>query len=133
MNNFIKYFLYCCVLLPSQLVIAANDIVILGLFKDKAIFKLDKKQYSLTPGESIGKDVTLISADSKQAVFEIEGDQRVYTLGSHIGSSFSKFTAEKTVSIAADRNGMFWVNGSINKHQTRFIVDTGATFISMNR
>ncbi|MGY8815272.1 MAG: retropepsin-like aspartic protease family protein, partial [Gammaproteobacteria bacterium] len=91
------------------------------------------KQYSLTPGESVREEITLVSADSNMAIFEIEGEQRRYTLGGHIGSSFDKFSHTKTTTIAPDQNGMYWVNGSINKFQTRFIVDTGATVISMNK
>ena len=111
----------------------ARDIVILGLFKDKVIFKLQNKQFALSPGQSIDDELILISADSKEAIFEIDGEQHHYTLGGHIGSSYSKSMPVTTVTIAPDNNGMFWVNGSINKHQTKFIVDTGATFISMNK
>jgi aspartyl protease family protein len=112
---------------------AEYNIVILGLFKDKVIFNLENKQYSLSPGESVGDKIRLISADSNMAIFEIEGDQKRYTLGGHIGSSFNKYVPEKIATIAPDQNGMYWVNGSINKFQTRFLVDTGATVISMNR
>ncbi|MGK0297765.1 MAG: aspartyl protease family protein [Gammaproteobacteria bacterium] len=112
---------------------AEYNIVILGLFKDKVIFNLQNKQYSLIPGESVGENITLVSADSNMAIFKIEGEQKRYTLGGHIGSTFDKFVHEKIVTIAPDQNGMYWANGNINKFQTRFLVDTGATVISMNR
>ena len=113
--------------------LGVDDFVILGLFRNKVILKIDNKQYTLSPGDTAGEGITLISADSKAAIFDINGERRSFTLGGQIGSTFAEATHGKIVSIAPDQNGMFWVNGSINKHQTKFIVDTGATLISMNK
>ena len=74
----------------------------------------------------------LISANSREAVIEIDGEQDTYTLGQHIGSSFKKPISGETVTIAPDRGGMYQVNGSINEFQVKFLVDTGATLVSMN-
>jgi len=122
---FLFTFIYTCY--------AVDKIVIIGLFKDKVIIKLDGKQRLLASGETSPEGVTLISANSREAVLEINGVRDHYNIGAHIGSRFRGPTGQKTVSIAADSQGMYWVNGSINDFQVKFIVDTGATLISMNK
>ncbi len=112
---------------------AVDKIVIIGLFKDKVIIKLDGKQRLMASGETSPEGVTLISANSREAVLEINGVRDHYNIGAHIGSRFRGPTGQKTVSIAADSQGMYWVNGSINDFQVKFIVDTGSTLISMNK
>lgn len=112
---------------------AIDKIIVIGLFKDKAIITLDGKQRLLTSGETSPEGVTLISANSNEAVLEINGVRNHYTIGTHIGSRFRGPTGQKTVSIAADSQGMYWVNGSINDFQVKFIIDTGATLISLNK
>lgn len=116
----------------SMNVSAVEKIKISGLFNDKAIVTIDGKQRLLKVGKPSPEGVILISANAKEAVIEINGEQNTYTLGSHIGSSFEKPSGGNTVSIAPDAGGMYEVNGSINEFQVRFLVDTGATLISMN-
>lgn len=112
---------------------AVDRIVILGLFKDKAVLEIDGKRQILSVGEHAGNGVTLIAANSNEAVLEIDGIRNSYTLGTHIGSSFREPESGTTVSIAPDSHGMYRVNGSINGHLSSFIVDTGATLITMNK
>ena len=53
--------------------IQAADILVLGLFKDMAILRVDGKQYKLRTGEASPEGIKLIAADSEQAVLEIDG------------------------------------------------------------
>lgn len=126
--------LQCLLLLIlSMNVFAVEKITISGLFKNKAIVTIDGKQRLLNVGEPSPEGVLLISANAKEAVIEIDGEQKTYTLSQHIDSSFKKPAGRNTVSIAPDRGGMYEVNGSINEFQVKFLVDTGATSISMNK
>ena len=120
-------------LVLSTNVFAVDKISVSGLFNDKAIVSIDGKQRLLKVGEPSPEGVILISANAKEAVIEINGEQDTYILGEHIGGRFKKPAEGKTVSIAPDRHGMYEVNGSINGFQVNFLVDTGATLISMNR
>jgi len=112
---------------------AVDKIVVVGLFKGKAIVQLDGKQRVLIAGKPSPEGVILISANSEEAVLEVDGVRDRYTIGTHIGSSFKGPTGQKTVSIAPDSQGMYWVSGSINDFQVKFMIDTGATLISMNK
>ncbi|NKB36990.1 MAG: TIGR02281 family clan AA aspartic protease [Gammaproteobacteria bacterium] len=123
-----SFFVIC-----SQAAPAIEKINILGLFKNKAIVRVDGKQRILEVGKTSPEGIILVSANSKEAILEIEGEQNTYTLGSHIGSKFKAAEGGKTSTIAPDSNGMYWVSGSINGFQMSFIVDTGATLISMNK
>ncbi len=123
----------CLLLLIFSInVFAVDKITINGLFNNKAIVTIDGKQRILNVGKPSPEGVLLISANSREAVLEIDGEQNTYTLGTHIGSSFKEPVAGKTVTIAPDRGGMYEVNGSINDFQVNFLVDTGATSVSMN-
>lgn len=111
---------------------AIDSITVLGLFKDKVVVEIDGKRRVISSGKTSPEGVTLISADSKQAVLEVDGVRNTYELGTRIGNKFTTPVADKTVTITPDAQGMYWVNGSINGFQVKFVVDTGATLISMN-
>ncbi|MBI2969824.1 MAG: TIGR02281 family clan AA aspartic protease [Gammaproteobacteria bacterium] len=112
---------------------AIDKIVVVGLFKDRAVVSIDGRQHVLSAGMTSPEGVTLISADSREAVLEVDGIRTAYALGAHIGSQYKKREAPSTVTVAPDLQGMYLVNGNINGFQVDFVVDTGATYIAMNR
>ena len=125
--------LFILLLIYSASSIAVDKINILGLFKNKVIVNIDGKQRVLSPGKPSPEGVLLISATSSEAILEIDGVKGTYTLGSQIGGNFKAASGGKTSTIAPDSNGMYWANGSINGFQVKFVVDTGATLVSMNK
>jgi len=110
----------------------AVDISILGLFRDKAMVNIDGKQRILKLGKASPEGVLLISSNSNEAIIEIDGVRNSYRLGSHISSSFKR-DEQPEVAIYKDEFGMFAVVGSINNFPVNFLVDTGATYIAMNK
>ena len=116
--------------LPCQ---AVEKITVVGLFKDKAIVVIDGKQQVLTAGKSSPEGIKLISSNSTEAIIEINGRQETYTMGTHISGEFAPPAPGTVTTIAPDSTGMYEVNGSINGFQVKFMVDTGATLISMNK
>lgn len=117
-------------LLAGSMLAHAVDIKIQGLFRDMAILQVDGQQYSLRAGESTPQGITLIRADSEQAVLEIDGQQKTYPLGSHISTVYTR--PEMAEAVIYRQNGMYFGSGSINGQSVSFIVDTGASAISMN-
>ena len=124
-----KYFTFLLLSLISQFSIAA-DIMVLGLFKNKAIINIDGKQRTLKVGKKSPEGVVLIWADSDSAILEVDGKERKFKLGRHVSTSFKqkKMAEAKIIPI----NGMYSTVGFINGHQVDFLVDTGATWIAMN-
>lgn len=110
--------------------VSAADIFVLGLFKNKAIVKIDGKQRVLKKGKTSPEGITLIFSDSDVAVLEIDGKQQEFKLGHHVSTSFKeKELAEAKIMPV---NGMYATTGFINGQAVNFLVDTGATWIAMN-
>lgn len=110
----------------------AGDILVLGLFKDMVILKIDNVQHKLRIGDTTADGIKLIAADSDEAVLEVNGIRQTYTLGSHQSAQF--FEQKKTVSEAKiwSNRGMYQTTGSINGIPVSFLVDTGASSVAMN-
>lgn len=111
---------------------AIEKIVINGLFKNKAIVTIDGKQRVLKVGKISPEGALLIESNSKQAIIEINGKQEKYVLGSNIGGNFSAPTDGKKLIMTPDSQGMYNISGTINGSHVAFVVDTGATLVSMN-
>lgn len=126
---FIASFIF---LFVSSLSFAIDKIVVNGLFKNKAIVTIDGKQRVLRKDQVSPEGALLIESNSKEAIIEINGEQKTYTLGSHIGASFTAPTEGKKLILTPDSAGMYNVSGSINGSHVAFVVDTGATLVSMN-
>ena len=110
----------------------AERITVRGLFKDKAILEIDGKQHLLRAGQTSPEGVKLISANSRKALVEDRGKRSTLTLGHSISSNFSA-PRQQRLRIVPDARGMYRTTGSINGFPVQFIVDTGATLVSMSR
>jgi len=112
--------------------VAADDVSVkvIALFSNKAMLNIDGEQKILSKGQSY-KGVSLISATGRGAVVSINGVQRKLGLNQSIQGNF-KSTARSTSRIYPDSLGMYFIDGKINGRSTRFLVDTGATFVTMS-
>lgn len=106
-------------------------ITVLGLFKDKAVVRIDGKRRLLRAGVRSPEGVVLISASSEGAVLEVDGERRTYSLGNQVSTRYAQ-APSKEVRIWRNAGGMYTTVGSINGHPVDFMVDTGATAIAMN-
>lgn len=73
----------------------------------------------------------MITADSKEAVLEIGGKRQRVRLSNRIGGHYQQ-TKNKIVRVASKRGGHHWVRGQINGRGVEFLVDTGASLVTMN-
>ena len=129
-------YLTCCAVVLAMLtwtVQASTKIAVVALFKDKAMVSINGKQRLLRKGKASPEGVLLISADTSAAVLEIGGERKRYPLGRQISTSYKQADKGAPLRIWPTGNGMYVVNGTINGFPVRFLVDTGATAIAMNR
>ena len=108
----------------------AADIALVGLMSDKAMVVIDGgKRQTLAVGATSAEGVKLVAVESGAATFEIDGKRRRMQIGQTVVSAAK---AEKpSLVLAADGQGHFFTPGTINGSSVRFLVDTGATFVSM--
>ncbi len=113
---------------------AIEKLEVQALFSNKAVLMIDGKRHILAVGQTSPEGVKVISANSRGAVLEIDGKQKQYNMGNAgntISTSFTKRKSQKET-IYVNSGGMFMTFGSINGRSVRFLVDTGASAVSMN-
>lgn len=133
MNKLGKYWIVgLIILLNSSLVWSETlNIVVVGLFSDKAVLKINNEQRLLKVGTVSPEGVRLISSTSMSATLEVAGVQKKYFLGSHVGGHYAAAVEQPVVSIWPV-NGMYLITGSVNGYSVDFLVDTGASAIALN-
>jgi aspartyl protease family protein len=109
---------------------AATDITVVGLFPNKAVVQIDGGTLqTLSVGQKTSTGITLTSVDRDGATFDIQGKPTTLKMGQHHASRSTSSAA--SVVLNADTRGHFVTDGQINGVPIRFIVDTGATVISI--
>jgi aspartyl protease family protein len=107
----------------------AADVALVGLIGRKAIVVIDGgAPRTLAPGQTTAEGVVLLGTEKDAANFEIDGKKRTL----HMGRAYAAPSrGRQSVVLKADERGHFVVAGSINGGSVRFLVDTGATFVSL--
>ena len=76
--------------------------------------------------------VKLISIQGEQVIVDINGKKRPLRVGQHAVGNVSAEGAERII-LTADGQGHFFSTGLVNGVSVRFLVDTGATMISLGK
>ncbi|MEW6164807.1 MAG: TIGR02281 family clan AA aspartic protease [Pseudomonadota bacterium] len=109
---------------------AATDVALVGLLPGRALVVIDGGQrQTLKIGAASAEGVKLVAIEAGAAVFEVEGKQRRMRIGQSVVSAPS--SERRSITLAADVKGHFVTAGSINGTPVSFLVDTGATLISL--
>jgi aspartyl protease family protein len=112
----------------------AQTVSLSGSLGDKALLLIDGKPRTLAVGSTAG-GVKLLSVNGSNAVVEIGGKRLTLAMAgapANLGGSGGGPNGQQIV-LAAGSGGHFITSGAINGHATRFLVDTGATFVSMGQ
>jgi len=121
--------LLACALAPPA---AALDVNVIGLFSDRAVVVVNRgAPRTLKAGERTPEGVMLVSADSRAAVVEVAGKRLTLEMGQHFEAS-SQGNSRTQVTLSPDSSGHYFADGQVNGGHIRFLVDTGATLISMS-
>lgn len=101
-----------------------------GLFPGKAVVVINgQPPRTISAGVKTAEGIVLISTTADSAVMEIDGRKQTLELGQHFAPASSSGPA--TVAIAADSQGHHWILGQVNGKSTRFLIDTGATTVTL--
>ncbi|HBT55757.1 retropepsin-like aspartic protease family protein [Halopseudomonas aestusnigri] len=118
-------------LTAASLVSAATDVRVVGLFANAAVVNIDGQRHMLRVGKPPVNGVELIAADSQTATLRVDGQTRQFGLQREYTEGFAQ-SERQQVSIPRGEGGHFRVTGSINGQTVSFMVDTGATSVSMS-
>lgn len=113
-------------------VVAAPEVVVKGLFANRALLEINGQPRVMKAGEVSPEGVRLVSSTSREAQVEINGQQQTLTLSQQIGSSFTPAEYAE-VRIPRSPDSHYWVQARINGQTVNMLVDTGATMITLNR
>ena len=117
-----------CLLLPLP---ATAELRVQGLFEGRALFSLDGERFLLREGETGPAGVRLLRATSRSALVEYDGNRQELTLErGRFGGTYERPQPE--LRVVPDAQGGYLVRGLINGHSVPFIVDTGATLITLS-
>ena len=110
----------------------ATGVVLVGLFPTRALVQINGgAPRLLSPGQAPVEGVSLVSVTKDSATLQVDG--RRQTLGMGQGNHSAADSSGSTVTLSADARGHFMTEGQINGASVRFVVDTGATLVSLSQ
>jgi aspartyl protease family protein len=114
--------------------VQATEVALVGLYSGKALVVIDGgRPQSIPLGVKTPSGVKLLSIEEGSANFEIDGRRHHLSVGQHAVSAGNDSREAATVVLNADSAGHFSTVGTINGAPVRFLVDTGATLVSMGK
>jgi aspartyl protease family protein len=114
----------------------ALEINVVGLFPNKAVVQIEGGSLrTLSVGQKTRDDIILLSVERDGATFDIQGRRVTLALGSARTQASPVAAASYPSSanyamVPSDKWGNLFADGQVNGLPIRFIVDTGATFIT---
>jgi aspartyl protease family protein len=109
----------------------ATNVNVIGLFPGKAVVVIDGgAPRTLSVGNRTPEGVLLVSADSKSATLEIDGKRETLEMGQHVENA-AQTGSRSSVTLSTDASGHYITAGRVNGGEVRFMVDTGATMVTL--
>ena len=127
-----KSMLHCTVLALGLISggAGAQDVGLAGVMGSKAMLMINGGEpQAVAVGQSLD-GVKVVAVQGDQVVVEIGGKKRPLRVGQHAIGAAAADGSGKVV-MTADNQGHFYTTGTVNGVSVRFLVDTGATMISL--
>ena len=107
------------------------DVGLAGVFSGKALLTIDGGAPRVVPVcTKTGEGVSVIAVDGETATIEVDGKRRVLRVGQNVAVQRSE-SGPASVTLTADVRGHFFTTGNVNGFPVKFLVDTGASLISI--
>jgi len=113
---------------------AAQTVSMGGSLGSNALLVIDGKPRNVAVGATV-EGIKLVNVTGNEAVVELKGKRVVLRLGDaqvNLGGSASEGGGKQIV-LTAQSGGHFHATGAINGQSVRFMVDTGATMVAMDK
>jgi aspartyl protease family protein len=110
----------------------AQSVSMSGSLGDKALLIIDGTPRTVATGATV-QGVKLVAVSDNAATVEVKGKRQVLALGGsqvNLGAGSGEPGGSQIV-LSAGSGGHFFTAGAINGKAVRFLVDTGATFVSL--
>ncbi|MGZ5203467.1 MAG: retropepsin-like aspartic protease family protein [Caldimonas sp.] len=105
-----------------------------GSLGSRALLVIDGKPRQVGVGSTVD-GVRLVSVTGNDAIVEVQGKRVALQLGgspANLGGAASEGTGDRIV-LTSESGGHFLTSGTINGRTTRFVVDTGATNVTIGQ
>jgi aspartyl protease family protein len=113
---------------------AAQTVSMGGSLGSNALLVIDGKPRTVAVGATVD-GIRLVSVSANEAIVELKGKRVLLRLGDaqvNLGGKASEGGGKQIV-LTAQSGGHFHANGTINGQSVRFMVDTGATMVVMDK
>lgn len=131
LKNLLRHSIATLLLGAAALPALATDVALAGLLSGRAVLVVNGgNPRTLSVGGKTAEGVKLLAVEDGAAVLEIDGRKQRLVLGDQAASS-GRSGGAASVSLTSDGRGQFITQGSVNGATMRFMVDTGATFVSL--
>jgi len=115
----------------------ATEVALAGVFPGKALLVVNGgTPRSVGVGSTTPDGVRVISVEGEGATVEFDGRRQRLFVGQHainVRSAAGGTGGAPSIAIHADGQGQFRSSGAVNGAPLNFIVDTGATYVSLGR
>ena len=130
----LRYFLPLGVLLATLAMPAfCADINLIGIFGSKATLMVDGgKPRTLAVGESTPEKIRLLSIAADSVVIEIDGRKQTIHMGNQRIAAPRADGGAARVTLSGDSRGHFITTATVNGASLQFLVDTGATSVTIS-
>lgn len=115
-------------LIPAT--VFAQEVGVAGVIGSKALLMINGAPPQSVPVGKLIDGVKVVSIQGDLVVVEIDGRKRPLRVGQHAVGTGNAADSEQII-LKADGAGHFVTNGTINGGSIRFLVDTGASMISL--
>lgn len=110
----------------------ATEVNVIGVFPGKAVLVINKgAPRTLSVGQTSPEGVKLVGSDRDSAVVEIAGKRETLKLGGQAIASSTASAEKPSVTLYSDARGHFVATAYINGAPVTFLVDTGATLVTL--
>jgi aspartyl protease family protein len=110
---------------------SATDVNLIGLFPGKAVVSINRgAPRTISVGNRTPEGVMLVSTTKTDAVLEIDGKRQTMEMGQDFQTA-DRTSERQSVTVPQDSSGHFITDAMVNGTHIRFLVDTGATVVSI--